>query len=259
VLQGIRYVYEQTQTEEAVSPEWMQTELMAAANASQQFTMEVWQEIIRRNEETGQQAMYQAMQITRIHDALSFLQTADLQRNQEQAIFRQRLSEWADRHQTATNQLMLEHQRLRNEVDTTQAAIRQVAGTVPTERRNVPSYLQAAPSASPTRRVRPPAIAMEDTDPTIAGLVPDQTHHQPPGRDQENRDEYLARVIAQTIATTLAANQPANIPVELRAPRVARLKLDNPAKFDGKPKTPFRTWWDSVRDYIRFYPETSGI
>jgi hypothetical protein len=40
---------------------------------------------------------------------------------------------------------------------------------------------------------------------------------------------------------------------------VARLKLDNPAKFDGKPKTPFRTWWDSVRDYIRFYPETTGI
>ena len=40
---------------------------------------------------------------------------------------------------------------------------------------------------------------------------------------------------------------------------MARLKIENPAKFDGKPKTPFRTWWDSVRDYIRFYPETSGI
>jgi len=35
--------------------------------------------------------------------------------------------------------------------------------------------------------------------------------------------------------------------------------LDNLMKFDGTPKTPFRAWWDSVRDYIRFYPETSRI
>jgi len=45
----------------------------------------------------------------------------------------------------------------------------------------------------------------------------------------------------------------------LPAPQVAHLKLENPAKFDGKPKMPFHTWWDSVRDSIRFYLETSGI
>jgi len=77
----------------------MQTELMAAANVSQQFTLEVWQAILTCNEEAGQQAMYQAMQITRINDELAFLQMADLQRNQEQAIFRRNLSKWADRQQ----------------------------------------------------------------------------------------------------------------------------------------------------------------
>jgi len=39
----------------------MQTELMAVANALQQFTVEVWQAILTRNEEAGQQTMYQAI------------------------------------------------------------------------------------------------------------------------------------------------------------------------------------------------------
>jgi hypothetical protein len=110
LFQGLRYIYDQAKVDGGASHEWMQTELMAAANASQQFTMDVWQAILTHNEESGQQAMFQAMQITRLNDALSFLQTADLQRNQEQAIFRRNLSEWADRQQTATNQLLLEQQ-----------------------------------------------------------------------------------------------------------------------------------------------------
>jgi len=156
---------------------------------------------------------------------------------------------------------MLEQQRLQTEVDSAQAAIRQVAGTGQTERRNVRSYLQAAPAA--TCRIRPPAIPTEDTDLREGGPAPDRTQEELL-RNEESRDEQLARIIAQTIASTLAAQtiQTANgssAPTDLRVPCVARLKLDNPTKFDGKPKTPFRTWWDSVRDYIRFYPETSGI
>ena len=232
----------------------MQTELIAAANASQQFTMDVWQAILTRNEESGQQAMFQAMQITRLNDALSFLQTADLQRNQEQAIFRRNLREWADRQQTATNQLLQEQQRLQTEVDSTQAAIRQVMGAGQTEKRNVPSYLQAAPTTGPTRRTRPLAIPAEDPSQVTESL-------DKAVRKEEGTEEWLARIVAQTLASTMGAlaTQTANAAMELQAPRVARLKLDNPTKFDGKPKTPFRTWWDSVRDYIRFYPETSGI
>jgi hypothetical protein len=229
--------------------------------------------------------MYQAMQITRINDALTFLQTADLQRNQEQVIFRQNLEEWAGRQQNATEQLVAEQRRIRAEVDSNQAAIQQVAETLPTRRRKNPSYLQAAPVAGPSRRVRPPAIPMDgvaDGSPPRIRRRPaprsptpdeddeeDQPRSRSPARkepraNENDRDEQFAQALARTIAATLAAQSaptglPGQTPPDLRAPRVARLKLDNPAKFDGKPKTPFRTWWDSVRDYIRFYPETTGI
>jgi len=240
----------------------MQTELMAATNTSQQFTVEVWQAILTHNEEAGQQAMYQAMQITRINDALAFVQTVDLQRNHEQAIFRQNLSEWADRQQTATHQLMLEQQRLRTDVDSTQAALLQVAEAGQPERRTIPSYLQAAPVATPPRRIRPPTVPTEKADPPqeqpTASRTPDDTRQA-----EENPDKRLARIIAETIANMLSAQATwttnSSASTGLPAPRVARLKLENPAKFDGKPKMPFRTWWDSVRNYIRFYPETSGI
>jgi len=215
----------------------MQTELMAVANTSQQFTVEVWQAILTRNEEAGQQAMYQAIQTTCINDALAFLQTADLQRNHEQ-------------------------QRLRTEVDSTQAALRQVAEAGQPERRTLPSYLQAAPMAMAPKRIRPPAIPMEEAEPTqdqpTASRTPGDTRQA-----EENPDEHLVLIIAETIAKMLTAQatwttNPSAL-TGLPASRVAPLKLENPAKFDGKPKTPFRTWWDSVWDYFRFYPETSGI
>jgi len=33
--------------------------------------------------------------------------------------------------------------------------------------------------------------------------------------------------------------------------------MTNPETFDGKPSTPFNTWWKSVTKYLSFYPETS--
>ena len=45
-----------------------------------------------------------------------------------------------------------------------------------------------------------------------------------------------------------------------RAPEVrintSRLKLKNPESFDGKPTSAFNVWWESVLEYIGFYPET---
>ena len=69
----------------------MQTELMAATNTSQQFMMEVSQAILTHHKGTSQLVTYQALQATRINDALLFLQTADAQRNQEQAIVHRNL------------------------------------------------------------------------------------------------------------------------------------------------------------------------
>jgi len=150
---------------------------------------------------------------------------------------------------------MLEQQRLRTEVDSTQAALLQVAEAGQAERRAVPSYLQAAPAATAPRRIRPPAIPMEEAEPSVP-RTPDK-----PWPAEANPDERLARIITETIANTLSATRTTNQEASAGspAPQVACLKLENPAKFDGKPKTPFRTWWDSVQDYIRFYAETSGI
>jgi len=33
--------------------------------------------------------------------------------------------------------------------------------------------------------------------------------------------------------------------------------MENPSEYDGKPTTPFNTWWESVEDYLSFYPGTS--
>jgi len=237
LFQGLRYIYEQAKADVRASHKWMQTELMLVANAPQQFTVEVWQVILTRNDKAGQQAMYQTIQTTRINDALAFLQMADLHRNHEK-------------------------KRLRTKVDSTQAALRQVAETGQPKRRTLPSYLQAAPVAMTPRRIRPPVIPMEEAEPPqdqpTALRTPDDTRQA-----EENPDECLVRILSETIADTRSAqvtrmtNPCAS--TRLPAPRVVRLKLENPTKFDRKPKMPFRTWWDSVRDYIRFYLEISGI
>jgi len=36
----------------------------------------------------------------------------------------------------------------------------------------------------------------------------------------------------------------------------SRLKLKNPESFDRKPTSAFNVWWESVLEYIGFYPET---
>jgi len=202
---------------------------MVVANASQQFTVEVWQAILTHNEEAGQLAKYQVMQITRINNALAFLQTADLQRNHEQ-------------------------QRLRTEVNSTQAARLQDAEAGQPERRTLPSYLQVAPAAIP-RRIRPPAIPAEEAEPPWEQPTASRTSCNT-WQAEENPDECLAQIIAVTIGNTLSAQATRttnpSASTGLPAPWVACLKLENPAKFDRKPKTPFRTWWESVRNYIRF-------
>jgi len=63
--------------------------------------------------------------------------------------------------------------------------------------------------------------------------------------------EEIARLVGEGIAAPR---------VEQRAPEVrintSRLKLKNPESFDGKPTLGFNVWWESVLEYIGFYPET---
>lgn len=66
--------------------------------------------------------------------------------------------------------------------------------------------------------------------------------------------DFFARLAAAI--TTAQAATPVTTPPK-RA-NTAKMRMDNPAKFDGKPKTQFRLWWESVQEYVAFYPETEG-
>jgi len=37
------------------------------------------------------------------------------------------------------------------------------------------------------------------------------------------------------------------------------MRMDNPEKFNSKLKTLFRLWWESVQEYVGFYPDTEGV
>jgi len=61
----------------------------------------------------------------------------------------------------------------------------------------------------------------------------------------------LVRLVAEGVTAARAAEGP-----RPDRPRTARLKMENPQTFDGKPSTSFNTWWKSVTKYLSFYPET---
>jgi hypothetical protein len=93
------------------------------------------------------------------------------------------------------------------------------------------------PSVQPTGRPRTPNPPAEADDPPPV-VTPDQ--------------EFINRM-----AAAFATAQAMQVPPQRRA-NTAKMRMDNPEKFDGKPKTPFRLWWESVQEYVGFYPETEG-
>jgi len=84
---------------------------------------------------------------------------------------------------------------------------------------------------------------------------------RPPPNTEEPTRERLATMltpeeIARLVGAGIAAAQVPARPVEPQV-RTSRLKMENPAKFDGKNPTVFNQWWESVTMYLGFYPETS--
>jgi len=81
----------------------------------------------------------------------------------------------------------------------------------------------------------------------------------PPGAAEPTRDrlatmltlEEIARLVGAGIAAAQAPARPAEPQM-----RTSRLKMENPAKFDGKNPTTFNQWWESVTMYLGFYPKT---
>jgi len=52
LYEAVQYLYAQQDADSTVSHEWIQTKLMRTANASQQFTADVWRTIVEKNAET---------------------------------------------------------------------------------------------------------------------------------------------------------------------------------------------------------------
>jgi len=62
----------------------MQTELMCTASAAQKFTNDVWTAITSRDTDQAEKEGYQITRITRLNDAIQFLQVADWKQAEEQ-------------------------------------------------------------------------------------------------------------------------------------------------------------------------------
>jgi len=81
----------------------------------------------------------------------------------------------------------------------------------------------------------------------------------PPGAEEPTWDRlatmFTPEEIARLVEAGIAAARFTAPQVEPR-PTTSRLKMENPAKFDGKNPTAFNQWWESVTMYLGFYPET---
>ena len=85
------------------------------------------------------------------------------------------------------------------------------------------------------------------------------TGRPPPGARDLTKDQLATILtpgeIAQLVGTGITAAQAAELPAREAQVRRSRLKMENPAKFDGKSPTTFNQWWESVTMYLGFYPE----
>jgi len=81
----------------------------------------------------------------------------------------------------------------------------------------------------------------------------------PPNTEEPTQDRLATMLTPAKIARLVGAGiAVAQVPARPAEPQMTttRLKMENPAKFDGKNPTTFNQWWESVTMYLGFYPET---
>jgi len=182
LAEGTRYVYDRVNANEEITENWVRTELANTVNAYQTLAQNVWQAILERTDKSNQWQICQAIQLTRVNDALAFLAEANIARSQHLATFQGNVELWAADHQRKMNRVEEELQRAREE-------IRRIATRIPllrSPRRRVtsPEPLQLWRSL-----VRPPstsvatALAAPPPLPTRPRLQsPVQLNRTPPTR-----------------------------------------------------------------------------
>jgi hypothetical protein len=151
----------------------------------------------------------QQLQLARNNDVIAFLHAAGAHRDQEVATLRAHMTTLAAEQQARTDQVIAEHQWLRLEL----AAGRPTTGPDPRNWAPGPSSHPVGPSCTPD----PPAVAAN----VPQAAAPDQ--------------DFINQMMT-AFAATQAVIPPALPP---RRANTAKMRMDNPEKFNGKPKTPF--------------------
>jgi hypothetical protein len=205
IYDATHYVFETFQSNREISHEWLRTRLIFFANAAQAFSQDVWAEI-SQNSDDSQDITIQALMTTRTNDAIAFLQTADSERQREQAIHRRNLKNWTAEKQVGA------------------LSVQQMDG-----QQNQPGLPQEDESRT---------ITVEPKEPDAVDVAV-----------TENPEQRTTRILVEALQASQQQDLQRGSP---------KLKLVNPKTYDGKPTTPFRPWWESVKEFLRFYPNTAG-
>jgi hypothetical protein len=170
LMNGTRYIYEQTQNNVRVSEEWIRSELANTANAYQTFSQQVWDSIAAHTTDVDLRQIHHGTQLARLNDALAFQQEANIARNQHLAKFQGDVTTWAatQNARTAT---------LEGELAAAKDEIRRVAASIPlpTSRPNspvLPTFLQRAPVRTPQGPLPVTRYPVHPAGPTIGNLFP---------------------------------------------------------------------------------------
>jgi len=153
LAEGTRYVNDQVNANEEIAENWVRTELANSANAYQTLAQDVWQAILERTDESNQQQICQATQLTRVNDVLTFLAEANIARGQHLATFQGNVGLWAADHQRKMNQVEAELRLAREEIR--RIATRIPLPRLPRTRVTTPEPLQLWRSP-----VRPPSTSV---------------------------------------------------------------------------------------------------
>jgi len=282
LTQALEYVYKTDEANTTVSHEWMQTELMRTASAAQKFTTDVWTAITACDKDQADKEGHQITRITRLNDAVQFLQVADRKRVEEQQTWNANCEKWAMNQQEETERLAREQQRLRTEVSaiqwaTTTPTYLQSAlpkdVPLPASREGTPEALTGGSGGKPPR---PPQTRLILRSPSPEPENPDNNHDddmytvperrrsqvtgRPPPGATPLQEGHIATMLTPEEIARLVGEGIAAARTDQRAPEArtntSSLKLKNPESFDGKPTSAFNVWWESVLEYIGFYPKT---
>ena len=116
LAEGTRYVYDRVNANEEIAELWVRSKLANAANTYQIRAHNVWQAILERTSEDNQRQICQDTQLTRVNDALAFLNEANTTRSQHLATFQENVELWAADHQIKMGKMEEELRRARDEI-----------------------------------------------------------------------------------------------------------------------------------------------